>query len=69
MKLQVARAIKSFTLIVAISFVGCSRCEDCELNGGSERICEAEFDSPDQYENAIADREAQGAVCTSASGF
>lgn len=69
MKLLVELAIKGLILLAIVLTVGCSRCEDCESNGGSERICEAEFDSPEQYENAIADREAQGAVCTSTAGF
>lgn len=45
-------------------FSSCSQCEDCELNGTTERICDTEFDNPDQYQNAIDDREAAGATCT-----
>lgn len=69
MKQQVERAIKGLFVILIFGFASCSRCEDCDLNGDVERICEAEFDSPEQYENAVADREAQGASCTSAAGF
>ncbi len=59
-------------LAVAVLFsglIGCSKCEECQLNGNSETICETEFDNPDAYENAIADREANGASCTSSGGF
>ncbi|MCB9191558.1 MAG: hypothetical protein H6603_05285 [Flavobacteriales bacterium] len=56
-------------LVFGLGLVGCSRCEDCELNGNTETICETEFDSSNQYEDAIADREAAGAVCTSSGGF
>jgi hypothetical protein len=55
--------------LIALVFAGCSRCEECQLQGGSETICETEFDNPDQYEDAIADREIQGASCTSTGGF
>jgi hypothetical protein len=51
------------------SLVACSKCEDCQLNGNSETLCETEFDSPDAYDNAIADRESNGATCTSSGGF
>ncbi len=66
------RAIKSplFVLPLLLMFVvGCSRCEECELNNASETICETEFDNTAQYEDAIADAEANGATCTPASGF
>ncbi len=49
------------------SLVACTRCEDCELNGDTERICETEFDSPDQYELAIEYEEDNGATCTAVS--
>ena len=55
-------------LVFGLGLVGCSRCEDCELNGNTETICETEFDNPDQYYDAIADKEAGGATCT-AVGF
>ena len=48
---------------------GCSRCEECQFQGGSETICETEFDSLEQYEDAIADKEAGGASCSSTGGF
>ena len=56
-------------IVATLFFEGCSRCEECQLQGSSETICETEFDNPDQYEDAIADREAQGASCTSSGGF
>jgi uncharacterized protein YcfL len=55
--------------VLGLALVGCSQCQDCELNGNTETICETEFDSANQYEDAIADREAAGAVCTSSGGF
>tara|TARA_R110002072_G_scaffold79498_2_gene183348 strand:+ start:511 stop:708 length:198 start_codon:yes stop_codon:yes gene_type:complete len=48
---------------------GCSRCEDCQFQGGSETICETEFDNSQQYEDAIAERESSGASCSSTGGF
>ena len=54
--------------VVALGMSACTQCEDCELNGNTERICETEFDNPDQYYDAIADKEAGGATCT-AVGF
>jgi hypothetical protein len=65
--------VKRISLIsVAFGLVvlaGCSRCEECDYQGSSETICETEFDNPDQYEDAISDREAQGASCASTGGF
>jgi len=55
--------------LIALVFAGCSRCEECQLQGDSETICETEFDNADQYEDAIAEEEAQGASCTSTGGF
>lgn len=50
-----------------LMLASCSQCVDCELNGTTERLCDTEFDSPDQYQNAIDDREAFGATCTPVS--
>jgi hypothetical protein len=56
-------------MTVAVAFVGCSRCQECTVNNNTETICDTEFDSSQQYEEAIADREAAGATCTSSGGF
>lgn len=56
-------------LLLAVALNGCSRCENCTLNNNTETLCESEFDSVDQYEDAIADLEAQGATCTTTGGF
>lgn len=56
-------------IITLLFLAGCSRCQDCQLNGATETICETEFDNSDQYNDAIADQEAAGAVCTSSGGF
>ena len=72
MKLQEVFVKKIKTIyfgLFIVMFASCSRCEECQLQGNSETICETEFDNPDQYEDAIADREAQGASCTSTGGF
>ncbi|MCF8464722.1 MAG: hypothetical protein K9G41_07770 [Flavobacteriales bacterium] len=71
-KLQVVFVKRISLFAVAMSLIiltGCSRCEECQYQGSSETICETEFDNPDQYEDAIADRESQGASCTSTGGF
>lgn len=57
------------SFIASVGLVGCSRCQDCELNGATETICETEFDNAAQYEDAVSDREADGATCTSSGGF
>ena len=56
-----------FGMFISISLMSCSQCVDCELNGSTERLCDTEFDNPDQYQNAIDDREAAGAVCSPVS--
>jgi len=50
-------------------FIGCSKCEECDLSGSVETICETEFDSPEEYQDAIADREIAGANCSSTGGI
>lgn len=70
MKQQVVRVNRLFLtgiLGLLLSASSCTRCEDCELNGSVERICESEFDNANQYDDAIADREADGATCTPVS--
>lgn len=57
----------AFVFLLVLS--GCSRCQDCEQNNSTETICETEFDNSEQYEDAIADAEADGAVCVSSGGF
>lgn len=71
MKLPVARVnrLTFVPIIVLLVLAGCSRCQDCELNGVTETICETEFDNSTQYEDAIANQEAAGAICTSSGGF
>ena len=72
MKLQgvFVKRISLFCVALSLAFlVGCSRCEECDYQGGSETICETEFDTPEQYQDAIADKEGQGASCTSTGGF
>jgi hypothetical protein len=51
------------TLLALLLFVSCTKCEDCEFNGNTERLCEQDFDSPDQYQAAINAQEASGADC------
>ena len=69
---QLVESVKINILLIAVFglFVaGCGKCEDCELNGNTETICESDFDNTDQYEGALADQEADGATCTSVGGF
>ena len=62
--------LKLFVSLAAFgSLVGCSRCQECDSASSSETICETEFDNSNQYDDAIADAEANGASCTSAGGF
>lgn len=50
-------------LIGLAAFTSCTKCQDCEFNGNTERLCEQDFDSPDQYQQAINAQEASGAEC------
>jgi hypothetical protein len=59
----------AIVIAFVLAFTGCSRCQDCEQNGSTETICETEFDNSQQYEDAIIDTEADGAVCVSSGGF
>jgi hypothetical protein len=62
--------LKLFLALAAFgSLVGCSRCQECSHATSSETICETEFDNSNQYEDAIADAEANGASCISTGGF
>lgn len=63
------KAYRVSAVALVILTAGCSRCEECVQNGNSETICETEFDSTDQYEDAIADQEANGATCTASGAF
>lgn len=59
----------AFAVVFVMACTGCSQCQECTVNSNTETICETEFDSSQQYEEAIADREASGATCTSTGGF
>jgi len=53
-----------------VLFIGCGRCVECVYDsGGSETICESEFDSPALYNLAVDNAEASGATCTSTGGL
>lgn len=72
MKLREVLAKRISLIGIGVSMLiisGCSRCEECQYQGSSETICESEFDTPDQYDDAVSDRESQGAQCTSTGGF
>lgn len=67
-----ALSVNKFSLLILLlsGFLGgCSRCEECTKGSNTETICDTEFDDAQQYEDAIADREAAGAVCSASSGF
>ena len=49
-----------------LAFIGCGRCVECVYDaGGSETICETEFDSSAQFNIAVDQAELAGATCTS----
>lgn len=55
---------------LALMLVSCGRCQKCTYDsGGSETLCETEFDTPSQYELAIDEAEANNATCTSTGGL
>ena len=39
---------------MTLTLVGCSQCQECTQNNTTETICDTEFDSAQQYEDAIA---------------
>ncbi len=67
-----AKMSKHLVLLASLGLflVGCGRCQECSYDaGGSETICETEFDSPAQYEQALDNAEANGAECTASSSI
>ncbi len=60
---------KLITLALGVLFIGCGRCVECTNFGSSETICETEFDSTFQYQQAIDQAEANGANCVSTGGI
>lgn len=55
---------------IGLLFIGCGRCQECSYDsGGSETICETEFDTSAQYDIAIDNAEANGADCVSTGGL
>lgn len=53
-----------------LAFIGCGRCVECAYDaGGSETICETEFDSAAQFNQAVDQAELSGATCTSTGGI
>lgn len=60
---------RTLVLLSALSLIGCGQCVECSYDsGGSETICESEFDSVAQYDLAVDNAEANGATCTASSG-
>ena len=66
---SVSKSMRFLPVLGLLILSGCTRCQECTLNGSTETICETEFDNSQQYEDAIADRESLGATCTSSGGF
>ena len=59
-----------FVLIVFVCALNsCTQCQECQNGSTSETLCESEFDSPEQYQLAIDNLEAQGADCTAKGLF
>lgn len=55
--------------LLGLALIGCGRCVECAFNsGGSETICESEFDSVTQYNIAVDNAEASGATCAASGG-
>lgn len=55
--------------VIGMMLIGCGRCVECSYqSGGSETICESEFDSVSQYDLAVDNAEANGATCSASGG-
>lgn len=62
--------LRIFWLASLVLFIGCGRCVECVYDaGGSETICESEFDSVMMYNLAVDNAESNGATCTSSGGI
>ena len=49
--------------LFAFSFTSCKKCQDCECFGDTEEVCEDDFDSKSEYDDAITILEAFGCSC------
>lgn len=66
---SVKSEVRFSVLVLALALIGCGRCVECAYDaGGSETICESEFDSVAQYDIAVDNAEAGGATCTASGG-
>lgn len=67
---SVRNEFKLVALSLMLLFTACGRCVECVYDaGGTETICESEFDSPALYDLAIDNAETSGATCTSTGGL
>jgi len=56
--------------VLVLMLVSCGRCQECTFDARSpETICETEFDTPEQYEQAIDQAEADNGTCASTGGL
>ena len=57
--------MKNFLLlfVVALTLVACNKCQDCTCDNVTEEICKDDFDSNDDYNQAIAALELLGCDC------
>jgi hypothetical protein len=49
--------------VIAFTFVACNKCQDCTCDNVTEEICKDDFDSNDDYNDAIVLLEALGCDC------
>jgi|TARA_B110000495_G_C22586584_1_gene351922 hypothetical protein len=58
-----------FIAVIAFAFTSCTKCQDCDCSAsidpsaGTEEVCQDEFDSKDDYNEAIAALEILGCDC------
>ena len=53
-----------FLLGIAFIFASCNKCVNCTKEGNSSRLlCRYDYDSNDDYNDAIAEKESQGREC------
>lgn len=60
--------MKKFNLLIAVaalatfSLTSCNKCQDCTCFGQTQEVCQEDFDSKDEYKDAIKEREDTG-IC------
>jgi hypothetical protein len=52
-----------FLLSIVFAFSACNKCQDCTCNSVATEVCQDDFDSNDDYNEAISALELSGCSC------